>query len=217
MPNVAALGSDVNAERGANLTVLIHGTADAAARWYRPVVGMNLYRYLDETVYPGARELQRSFTWNGGRRRVHFERAARRLIEIIRSLGPAQLRLVCHSNGANVANLATQPGTIVGDPGLRVCTLVYLAPAVRRTILPHVDNVSSRQWFTFRPQDDDVLDLFGVPDRDYASVGLGSHETRRVIAPYGHWAPTEVDVWRDHDLARLVQSVCGAGTPAQST
>lgn len=190
------------------LNVLIHGTGNQLARWYRPVAERNLYQIVANELFPG--DLMMSFRWNGGIEVADFKDAARRLIDKCEALQPDLIRIFCHSNGANVTNYATKPGTKPGHPGLKVCTIVYLAPAVRRSILPHVGNVESQRWFVFRPHFDEILENSQATHRDYASLGLGTYETSKIVAPRGHWKPIRVAAWDDSKLGlpALVKQVC---------
>ena len=138
-----------------------------------------------------------------------FATAASDLIVAVQQREPLDiLRIVCHSNGANVANLATRPGIIPLHPGLKPCTIVYMSPSARREFLPHLPNILSQRVFNFRPRlFDEILDPLGLP-KTYTGTPLGTLEEEVFVGPTGHWTPIWPIVWRTHSLKQRVRQVC---------
>ena len=77
--------------------------------------------------------------------------AARKLVDWCNQHPAQLLRLISHSHGANVANLAT-------GMGLQTCTLIHLSPPVHDRYMPDIARVTSRTFFSIHP----TIDLVGL-------------------------------------------------------
>lgn len=189
-----------------SLTVLIHGTFARDSEWYKP--GGSFHTYIKNQVYPDLYSVSNDFFFWSGRYaidddglRVIWRQAAKKLISWCQSHPAKTLRLIAHSHGNNVVNMATQMG-------LKNCTLVQLSPAVRAWNPPLLNNISSERFFNFHSRIDLVVAIDGGA-QDYVGTEAAGGETRRIVAKFGHSDSHEKQVWRRNNLPRLVHSVCG--------
>jgi hypothetical protein len=194
--------SSSHKKQAGQLVVLVHGTADSLAAWYRP--GGALYEFIQQEVFPNASFL--SLKWSGGIGDREFKDGAAKLIRAVRRVRHAsQVWVICHSNGANVANFSTHPNIVPGDPGLDLYSIAYLAPHARRRSLPSVSKITSGKIFVFRPElIDEVLDSGRPKPKNYTGTALESLQVERFTGRFGHWSPTYPYFWEQGDFARLV-------------
>ena len=182
----------------ASLTVLIHGTFAKNSEWYQP--GGSFHTYIKNTVYPDLYSDDDFFFWSGRYSDTARRSAANKLVTWCAEHPASKLRLIAHSHGVNVVNLAT-------TMGLQACTLIHLSPAVHDHYLPEPANVSSGRLFTIRSRIDLVVFIDGGAF-DYRDTAVSGMERRRVVAFEGHSESHEQDRWEDKDVPDLVQTVC---------
>ncbi len=123
-----------------SMTVLIHGTFAMDSAWYQP--GGDFHSYIKSKVYKDVYSKSDFFFWSG---RYHvldtelkkmWTAAAKKLVAWCKAHPTNKLRLIAHSHGCNIVNIATQLG-------LEACSLVQLSPPVRDWNLPDMQRVSS--------------------------------------------------------------------------
>lgn len=183
----------------ASMTVIIHGTFARDFVWYQP--GGEFHDYIKRNVYPDVySDSADLFRWSG--RYTHQARlaAARKLVDWCKNHPAQTLRLIAHSNGANVVNLATKLG-------LQACTLIHLSPPVHNQYLPQMAGLSSQRFFTIRPRIDLVVWLDGG-QQDYRGTAVESLERRRICALFGHSTSHSGERWDKKNVPTLVKSVC---------
>lgn len=195
-----------------SMTVLVHGTYSVFGVWWKP--GGSLHEYLKVNVFPDVYDGNRYFRWSGKAEHDARVTAAERLIEWCdkHASGVEILRLISHSHGANVANIATHLG-------LKVCTLIHLAPAVpladyehKKMYLPNMANVSSKRFFNFYPETDKVL--AGYDWRQNYQHGDIPEDVRKAATEIeiegsdSHFAPTRPKRWEEYDMPEIVTEVC---------
>jgi hypothetical protein len=187
-----------------SMSVIIHGTFARDADWYRP--GGDFHTYIQANVFPDLYSDPDFFFWSGryardddGLRGI-WTQAATKLISWTQSHPAQTLRLIAHSHGINVVNLATQMG-------LQSCTLIQLSPPVRTWNLPEIANVSSSRLFNFHSRIDLVVALDGG-EQDYRGTAVENAESIRIVTNFGHSDSHEEQSWTRNNLASLVTSVC---------
>ena len=187
-----------------SMTVIIHGTFAKNASWYKP--GGDFHEYIRKNVYSDLYSGADFYFWSGryalndaGLKRI-WRKAARKLVSWCESHPARTLRLIAHSHGNNVINMATRMN-------LPACTLIQLAPPVRAWNLPDMQQVSSDRFFNFHSRVDLVVKIDGGA-QNYKGTAVAYAETRRKVAFFGHSKPHEPDVWKKKNLPPLVKSVC---------
>ena len=185
------------------VTVLIHGTCSSGDPWYQE--HGRFHRYIENVVFPG--DDVRPFRWSGGNTHTDRVQAANRLYDEFRGVGEeGRLRIIGHSHGANVANLATQ-ASAERPNGLQACTLIHLSVPVLPEYLPNMSNIGSNKFYTIYASVDLVVASTGG-DQNYQNTEVGGFEEYRVIAPVGHWASLSIARWELRNIPDFVQSVC---------
>ena len=187
-----------------SMTVIIHGTFAMNAAWYQP--GGDFHEYIRSEVYPDVYSQDDFFFWSGrysatedGLRRI-WRQAARKLVSWTNAHPATTLRLIAHSHGNNVVNMATQMG-------MQSCTLIQLSPPVRRDNLPEMANVSSDTLFNIHSTVDLVVTLDGG-SKDYRGTSVASSERRRTISRFGHSDSHDSELWESKNIPALVKTVC---------
>ena len=186
------------------MTVIVHGTFAKDFPWYQP--GGDFHEYIRTQVYPDVYSGQDFFFWSGryalteNQLRRIWRQAAKKLVSWEDAHPATTLRLIAHSHGINVVNLATQMG-------LQTCTLIQLSPPVRRDNLPDMQNVSSGSLFNIRSTIDLVVSLDGG-FKTYQGTPVESAERRRIISFFGHSDSHDPDLWVSKNIPALVRTVC---------
>ena len=180
-------------------TVIIHGTWAKKQDWYKP--GGDFHTYILNNVYPDVYGDPDFFFWSGGYSHARRRDAANKLVSWVNHHPCGTLRLMAHSHGANVVNIATKMG-------LQACTLIHLSPPVRPEYLPDISNVSSGQFFTVRPTIDLVVSILDGSDQDYSNTTVAMHETRIRCAFSGHSKCHDPGRWIAKDIPSKVTTVC---------
>lgn len=180
-----------------SMTVIVHGTFAKNEQWYRP--GGDFHNYIRRNVFPDVYSGD-PFFWSGRYSDSARRSAARKLKKWCDDHPTGLLRLIGHSHGANVVNLATRLG-------LQACTLIHLSPPVHAQYLPDMTQVSSQRFFTIRPTVDPVVWLDGG-DQDYSGTSVASFERMRKSAWWGHSTSHEPQRWRNKNLGDFVRQVC---------
>ena len=181
-----------------SMTVLIHGTFAKNQPWYKP--GGDFHSYIQNNVYNDLYGANDYFFWSGRYSDPARQAAARKLVTWCAEHPTSHLRLIAHSHGANVVNLATRLG-------LETCTLIHLSPPVHNQYLPDATGISSARFFTIRPRIDLVVFIDGGA-HDYRITPVAALERRRIIALEGHSESHEANRWRAKDVPGLVKTVC---------
>lgn len=187
-----------------SMTVIIHGTFAKDHEWYKPSGGF--HGYIKNSVFPDTYDRSDFYFWSGRYSASDtalkgiWKAAARKLISWVDSHPAKTLRLIAHSHGNNVVNLATQMG-------LQVCTLIQLSPPVRGWSLPDMSNVSSETLFNIHSTVDLVVLIDGGA-QDYRGTDVGGSESRKIIARFGHAKSHVPRLWTRKKVPKLVQTVC---------
>ncbi len=165
-----------------SMTVIIHGTFSMNSAWYQP--DGDFHEYIRTQVYQDVYSGQDFFFWSGryaatenGLRNI-WRQAARKLASWVNAHPATTLRLIAHSHGNNVVNMATQLG-------MQSCTLIQLSPPVRRDNLPDMQHVSSGRLFNIHSTVDLVVRLDGG-FQTYQGTSVESAERRKKISFFGH-------------------------------
>lgn len=139
--------------------IIIHGTWSADQCWYMP--GGDFFNALEETIKKINGSVI-SFTWSGGTTDHDRMHAAVKLAKLIDSYGSdAQITLVGHSHGGNVALLAS--GLIEHQ---KIHCLYTLGTPIRKDIYPDTKKVHvCYNLFSF---EDLVQPVFGMFEREHA-------------------------------------------------
>lgn len=187
-----------------SMTVIIHGTFAMNSAWYQP--GGDFHEYVRTQVYSDVYSDQDFFFWSGryaateDRLRKIWRQAAKKLVSWVEAHPATTLRLIAHSHGNNVVNMATQMG-------MRACTLIQLSPPVRRDNLPDMLKVSSSRLFNIHSTVDLVVRLDGG-FKTYQGTSVASAERRKIISFFGHSDSHDRDLWVSKNIPALVQTVC---------
>lgn len=186
-----------------SMTVIVHGTFAKDSTWYSP--GGDFHSYIKEHVYPDVYSGRDYFFWSGrysrtdaGLRRI-WKTAANKLVSWLNAHPARKLRLIAHSHGNNVVNMATKQ--------IEACSLIQLSPPVRAWNLPHMDNVSSGRLFNIHSTLDVVVMIDGGA-QDYSGTAVAANETTRIISRYGHTDSHVPKRWKKKKIPALVKSVC---------
>jgi predicted esterase len=182
-----------------SMTVIVHGTFARNQSWYQP--GGDFHSYIKEHVYPDVYAGNDFFRWSGRYSDPARKTAARKLKHWCETHPTRKLRLIGHSHGANVINLAT-------SRGLPACTLILLSPPVRDEYLPDMSQVSSGKIFNIHSRFDLVVSLLDGSRQSYKNTTVAAHESPRICALRGHSKSHEPKRWRKKNIPRLVRSVC---------
>jgi hypothetical protein len=186
-----------------SMTVIIHGTFASNSDWYRP--GGDFHTYIKKEVYPDVYSGEDFFSWSGrysltdpGLKRI-WRQGADKLVAWCKSHPAGTLRLIGHSHGNNVVNMAS--------PQLPSCVLIQLSPPVRDWNLPDISKVSSGSLFNIHSRIDLVVKIDGGA-QDYKGTSVAPHESRRSIAPFGHSASHDQKKWAKKKVPQLVKTLC---------
>jgi len=186
-----------------SMTVIIHGTFAKDANWYRP--GGGFHTYIKQNVYPDVYSGDDFYFWSGryslvdsGLKRI-WGKAAKKLVSWINAHPTRKLRLIAHSHGNNVVNIATQQ--------IQACSLIQLSPPVRSWNLPNMANVSSNRIFNIHSTIDLVVMIDGGA-QNYKRTAVASSERKRKIARFGHADSHKGRKWKRKNVPKLVTSVC---------
>ena len=186
-----------------SMTLIIHGTFAKDHSWYQP--SGDFHSYIKQDVYPDVYSGNDFFFWSGryslsdnGLRRI-WTAAANKLVSWINSHPTHKLRLIAHSAGNNVVNIATK--------NIQACSLIQLSPAVRSSILPNMQNVSSSKLFNIHSTIDLVLSIDGGA-QNYKNTAVATFETIKKISFIGHSDSHDADKWKKKNVPQLVTTVC---------
>jgi len=186
-----------------SMTVIIHGTFAKDADWYKP--GGDFHTYVKGHVYPDVYSGDDFFFWSGRYARTDaglatiWRQAANKLVSWCASHPAQTLRLIAHSHGNNVVNMAT--------PRIPTCTLIQLSPPVRDWNLPDMSTVSSSRFFNIHSRIDLVVKIDGGA-QDYRGTSVASRESTKVIGTFGHGASHDAKKWSKKNVPQLVKTVC---------
>lgn len=187
-----------------SMTVIIHGTFAMDSAWYQP--GGDYHEYIRTQVYPDVYSGQDFFFWSGryaateNQLRNIWRQAAKKLVSWVKAHPATTLRLIAHSHGNNVVNMATRIG-------MQACTLIQLSPPVRRNNLPDMQSVSSGRLFNIRSRIDLVVRLDGG-FTTYQGTSVASAERGRIISFFGHSDSHDPNRWVRRTIPALVRTVC---------
>lgn len=190
-------------KRRKSMTVIIHGTFAKNQGWYKP--GGAFHAYIKKNVYSDVYSGDDYFFWSGRysrdpvKLRGIWRAAAKKLVTWCEEHPAGVLRLIAHSHGANVVNLATQ--------NLPACTLIHLSPPVHDDVLPNMANVASSRFFNIHSTIDLVVKIDGGR-QDYKGTPVAQFERRRKCARFGHSKSHEGARWTAKKVPKLVTSVC---------
>lgn len=186
-----------------SMTVLVHGTFAKKSGWYQP--GGGFHTYIKNNVYSDVYSGNDFYFWSGryslsdnSLKRI-WTKAANKLISWVAAHPTQKLRLIGHSHGNNVINIATQQ--------IQACSLIQLSPPVRSWNLPNMANVSSGHIFNFHSTIDLVVMIDGGA-QNYKRTAVASNETIRKVARFGHSDSHKGQKWRKKKLPILVKTVC---------
>jgi hypothetical protein len=186
-----------------SMTAIIHGTFAKDANWYRP--GGGFHTYIKKNVYPDVYSGKDFYFWSGryslsdnGLSRI-WSKAADKLVSWINAHPAQKLRLIAHSHGNNVVNIATQK--------IQACSLIQLSPPVRSWNLPNMANVTSDRIFNIHSRIDLVVMIDGGA-QNYKRTAVASSERIRKIARFGHADSHKGRKWKRKKVPKLVTSVC---------
>jgi hypothetical protein len=182
-----------------SMTVIVHGTFARNRSWYRP--GGDFHTYIKRHVFPDVYAGRDFFRWSGRYSDRARKSAARKLKHWCETHPTRKLRLIGHSHGANVINLATRRG-------LSACTLILLSPPVRDEYLPDISRVSSGTFFNIHSRIDLVVSLLDRSRQNYRHTTVRDHEKRLPCALAGHSKSHEPKRWKKKDIPQFVRSVC---------
>lgn len=186
-----------------SMTVIIHGTFAKKSDWYQP--GGGFHTYIKQNVYPDVYSGNDFYFWSGryslsdrSLKRI-WTKAANKLVSWVNAHPTRKLRLIGHSHGNNVVNIATQQ--------IQGCSLIQLSPPVRSWNLPNMANVSSGRIFNFHSTIDLVVMIDGGA-QNYKRTTVAPNETIRKVARFGHSDSHKGKKWRKKKLPQLVKTVC---------
>lgn len=181
-----------------SMTVLIHGTFAHDQKWYRP--GGDFHRYIKGSVFPDVySDPADYFSWSGGYSDDERQKAARKLVRWCADHPATVLRLMGHSHGANVANIASK--------SLPTCTLIHLSPPVHDEYLPDMTTIGSGKFFNIHSQIDLVVFIDGGA-QDYRGTPVEAHEKRKRCARFGHAKSHDPGRWKEIEASDFVRQVC---------
>lgn len=187
-----------------SMTVLVHGTFAKDEAWYKP--GGDFHAYIAQHVYSDVYSNSDFFFWSGryaitdaGLKTI-WKQAAVKLISWVQAHPANTLRIIAHSHGNNVVNMATQLG-------LKVCSLIQLSPPVRSWNLPSIANVAGNTVFNIHSSVDLVVKIDGGA-QDYAGTPVSAKEKIRIISSFGHSDSHDLALWNTKKIPALVKTVC---------
>jgi len=187
-----------------SLTVIIHGTFAKDESWYKP--GGDFHTYIKNEVYPDVYSGQDFYFWSGryaltdAALKSIWKQAAAKLVSWAQAHPATTLRLIAHSHGNNVVNMATQLG-------LPACSLIQLSPPVRTWNLPVMGNVASNTLFNIHSTTDLVVKIDGGA-QDYRGSPVASSEKIKIISAFGHSDSHDPSLWKKKNVPALVKTVC---------
>lgn len=186
-----------------SMTVIIHGTFAKDQDWYKP--GGDFHSYIKQDVYPDVYSGSDFYFWSGryslsdnGLRQI-WTKAASKLVSWINSHPTQKLRLIAHSHGNNVVNIASNQ--------IQACSLIQLSPPVRAWNLPEMSNVSSSRLFNIHSTVDLVVKIDGGA-QNYKGTVVAANEKIKKIARFGHSDSHDGNKWRKKQVPRIVTTVC---------
>ncbi len=187
-----------------SMTVIIHGTFAKNEPWYKP--GGDFHTYIKKEVYADVYSGQDFYFWSGryaitdaGLKDI-WKKAAEKLVSWVQVHPAKTLRLIAHSHGNNVVNMATQMG-------LKACSLIQLSPPVHGWNLPVMQNVSSNRLFNIHSSIDLVVKVDGGA-QDYSDTLVAPTEKTRIISWFGHSDAHVPKLWKKKKIPALVKTVC---------
>lgn len=201
---VAALAADASPAIKPSMTVLIHGTFAKDEPWYQP--GGDFHKYIKSKVYSDVYSGSDFYSWSGryaltdSELKKIWKAAATKLIEWCARHPTKKLRLIAHSHGNNVVNLATRMG-------LEACSLIQLSPPVHEWNLPDMSKVGGQRIFNIRSRFDGVVAIDGG-SRTYEGTTVASFERQRIVSFFSHSDSHDKDLWKKKNVPQLVKTVC---------
>ncbi len=181
-----------------SMTVLIHGTFAHDQEWYQP--GGDFQTYIKQNVFPDLYGSDDFFRWSGRYSDRERRKAAKSLVEWCAAHPASILRLIGHSHGANVANIAT-------TLGLATCTLIHLSPPVHEEYLPDMPQVSSGRFYNLHSRIDLVVFIDGG-GQNYKRTTVETSEVEKICAFAGHAKSHGPDRWEAIKGGDLVRQAC---------
>lgn len=191
-------------KKRSSMTIIVHGTYAKNFSWYKP--GGNFHDYIKQSVFPDVYSGRDYYYWSGryslSERRLDqiWTAAAKKLVKWCANHPADELRIIAHSHGNNVVNIASQMG-------LPSCVLIQLAPPVRDWCLPDMNQVTSRRLFNIHSTIDLVVWLDGG-HQTYDGTSVARYQTKKIIAWFGHSITHEPRAWRRKNIPALVRQVC---------
>jgi hypothetical protein len=189
-----------------SMTIIIHGTFAKDSDWYQP--GGDFHAYIKNEVYPDVYADPDFYFWSGryalsesGLENI-WRQAARKLVSWIKAHPANTLRIIAHSHGNNVVNMATKL-----QPDLLACSLIQLSPPVHKSNLPDMGKVSSDTLFNMHSTVDLVVTVDGGA-QDYRGTSVASSEKRKIISSFGHSDSHDPKFWKKKNIPALVKTVC---------
>ena len=186
-----------------SMTVIIHGTFAKDSDWYKP--GGDFHTYIKNNVYPDVYSGGDFYFWSGryslsddGLKRI-WTRAANKLVSWVNTHPSRKLRLIAHSHGNNVVNIAMRH--------IQACSLIQLSPPVRSWNLPDMANVSSNRLFNIHSTIDLVVLIDGGA-QNYKRTTVAASERIRKIARFGHSDSHDGGKWNRKNIPAWVTTVC---------
>lgn len=185
-----------------SMTIILHGTLSQFHRWYVP--GAPFHQFIQNNGFADVYQGDDYFRWRAAPTDLARRTAARELVSWVEEHPAKNLRIIAHSHGGNVANIAT---TL--SPALSACALIYLAVPAMSAYLPDLGQITSGRVFTVRANHDIVVGSVAGAKPNYQSYpSIASHETDLICADRGHWAPIQPRNWIEHGIANRVTEVC---------
>lgn len=197
-------GTSGAAGEKASMTLIIHGTFANGSAWYKP--GGDFHKYIRKNVYSDVYSGSDFYTWSGSYSVFDSElkkiwaKAARKLVAWCNNHPAKKLRLIAHSHGNNVVNMATQMG-------LKACSLIQLSPPVHEWNLPVMSNVASDRLFNIHSSHDPVVFVDGGA-QDYNGTVVHSSERTRIISFFSHSDSHDAGLWKKKKIPPFVKTVC---------
>lgn len=188
-----------------SMTVIIHGTFAKDSAWYQP--GGDFHKYIKSKVYSDVYSGSDFYSWSGryditesGVMKI-WRAAAVRLVAWCKNHPTKKLRLIAHSHGNNVVNLATR------ELGLEACSLIQLSPPVHDYNLPDMSKVGGQRLFNIRSRFDPVVAIDGG-SRTYDGTAVEPFERQRIVSTFSHSDSHDKDLWKKKKVPQLVKTVC---------
>jgi hypothetical protein len=176
------------AGKASHTTLIVHGTFARQNSWWQ--FGGDFHTYLSAEVGLDVYSAADRYDWSGGYSDLARSRAGRELRDWVEARALAEVDLVCHSHGGNVAMLASAGG--------RVRKLVLMScPAHEGKYDP---DTSVADIVAFRVR----MDLVILVDGGRQSFKNPRIRQHRLPIWFNHSATHEPQVWRDHNLPALL-------------